>query len=325
MMPDLICLGELLIDFCSTAVDRPLAQAPGFTKAPGGAPANVAVAAARLGGSTGFIGAVGADPFGEFLAGVLAAEGVDTTGLARVTVLKTPLAFVAVNSSGQSDFFFYHDAGLAPLRPEFIDDSYVRSAQALHFGSISRIEESARAATDQARRAAASAGLLVSYDPNYRPRLWPDATAARARIREGFAGATVAKVSQEEWAFILETDDFDRGARQLFDMGVKLVIRSEGPAGARFATPTAAGSAGGFRVQSVEFTGAGDAFLGSVLVSLLQFRRAGVKPEDIPLPDLTRIFIRANAVGALTTTKPGAIPALPFAKDVDVFLASQSG
>ncbi len=324
-MPDVICLGELLIDLCSTAADRPLAEAPGFTKAPGGAPANVAVAVQRLGAAAGFIGVVGADPLGEFLASVLRAEGVDTAGLALVQGLKTPLAFVAVHSSGKSDFFFYHDAGLAPLREELIDEAYVKSAKALHFGSISRITESARRATDKARQAASSAGLLISYDPNYRPRLWADPEEARARIREGFEGVTLAKVSQEEWAFILGTDDFDRGARQLLDLGVKLVVRSEGAGGASFATRNAAGHADAFRVQSVEFTGAGDAFTGSMLVDLLDQQRRGRRVEDLDAPTLSAIVRRANAVGALTTTKPGAIPALPRRPEADDFLRKQPG
>ena len=214
-MAEVICLGELLVDFCSTAPGVDVGDAPGFTKAPGGAPANVAVAVQRLGIQAGFIGAVGDDPFGRFLAGVLEREGVETRGLARLKDLKTPLAFVAVHADGSGDFFFYHDAGLAPLREEHIDEEYLAAAAALHFGSISRIQPQARAATDKARGIARDHGLLVGYDPNYRPRLWADPDEARQRIREGFLGTTVAKVSAEEWAFILGTDDFDRGATSL--------------------------------------------------------------------------------------------------------------
>lgn len=210
-MPELICLGELVIDFCATVADVSVGEAPGFAKGAGGAPANVAVAARRLGAETGFIGAVGDDPFGAFLADVLASEGVDTTGLTKLPGTKTPLAFVAARSDGTGDFFFYHDGGLAPLREEFIDESYVGSASALHFGSISRIEPAARAATDKARAVAGRNGLLVSYDPNYRRRLWADQRQARDRIREGFAGTDVVKISGEEWEFLLGTDDLAGG------------------------------------------------------------------------------------------------------------------
>ena len=321
-MPEVICLGELLIDQPSTAADVSLAEAPGFTKAPGGAPANVAVAVQRLGASAGFIGAVGNDSFGDFLAGVLAREGVDTTGLVRLEEVRTPLAFVAVRSDGAGDFSFYHDDGLAPLREEHIDPRYVASAAVLHFGSISRVEPAARAATDKARAIATEHGALVSYDPNHRPRLWKDSTEARSRIREGFEGLALAKISQEEWEFILGTDDFARGARQLLDAGVALVVRSEGGAGASFATVRVAGHVEAFPVDSVEFTGAGDAFVGALLVELVKRRVEGVSPGELDEAELRRIVRRANAVGALATTRAGAIPAMPTREEVDAFLTA---
>ncbi len=321
-MPEVICLGELLIDLPATPTDVSLAEATGFTKAPGGAPANVAVAVRRLGVASGFIGAVGNDPFGDFLAGVLAREGVDLAGLVRRSDVRTPLAFVAVRSDGTGDFSFYHDGGLAPLREQDIDEAYVSSAAVLHFGSISRIEPAARAATDKARAIAARAGLLVSYDPNYRPRLWDSAARARRVIREGFEGVALAKVSAEEWKFILGTEDFERGARELLETGVALVVRSEGKAGASFATARSSGHVNAFRVESVEFTGAGDGFTGSLLADLLEYRRAGVSPGQLEAPQLQRLVRRANAVGALTTTRAGAIPALPSRQQADAFLSA---
>lgn len=320
-MPDIICLGELLVDFCATARDVSLADASGFTKAAGGAPANVAVAAQRLGASAGFIGSVGSDAFGDFLAGVLAAEGVDTSALSRTDFARTPLAFVAVHSDGASDFSFYHDGGLTALTEEDVEADYLASATALHFGSISRIHDSARAATDKARRIAAENDLLVSYDPNYRPRLWDNADQARRRILEGFEAATVAKVSQEEWQFIVGTSDFQAGARKLLDAGVAMVIRSEGANGASFATARAGGHVDAFEVEAVEFTGAGDGFVGSILVSLVECRRAGRQVAQLGEGELRSIIRRANAVGAIATTRPGAIPALPTRAEVDAFLA----
>jgi len=324
-MCELICLGELIVDFCATVADVSVGEAPGFTKGPGGAPANVAVAAQRLGAQTGFIGAVGDDPFGAFLADVLASEGVDTVGLKKVPGTKTPLAFVAARSDGSGDFFFYHDGGLAPLREEFIDESYISAATALHFGSISRIEPAARAATDKARAAASGAGLLVSYDPNYRPRLWRDSDQARSRICEGFVGSDVVKISAEEWGFLLGTDDFGAGAGQLFDAGVVLAIRSEGGDGASFATTRARGHVTAPSVESVEFTGAGDAFVGLLLADLVAAKREGARLDELDESTLRRIVGRANAAGALTTTRPGAIPALPRRDELGAFLQSHGG
>jgi fructokinase len=321
IMPDILCIGELLVDFVSMAKDASLEDAPAFAKAAGGAPANVAVAIIRLGGSSGFIGAVGDDPFGAYLARTLRREGVDVSGLVQPKGQRTPLAFAAVRSDGAGDFFFVCDrGGAAPLRPEHVRPDQVASAKALHFGSISRIDEAARQATDLARKIAADKRLLISYDPNYRPRLWSDAPTARRRIVEGFTGSAVAKVSQQEWAFALGTEDFAAGARQLLDRGVQLVIRSEGGDGASFATARHRGHVAAFKVNCVEFTGAGDAFVASVLVDLVAMKQQGLWPAELEDSVLRRIIRRANAVGALTTMRPGAIPALPTKQQVEEFL-----
>ncbi|MDY7009366.1 MAG: PfkB family carbohydrate kinase [Planctomycetota bacterium] len=318
-MPEVICLGELLIDFCSSDANASLGDARTFIKSPGGAPANVAVAVRRLGRSAGFIGAVGDDSFGEFLVEVLESEGVETSGLVRQPGMRTPLAFVAAKADGTCDFSFYHDAGLVGLTEENIDEAYVAGASALHFGSISRIDTAARAATDKAMRIAADAGLIISYDPNYRPRLWSDENEARRRIRQGFERATTTKISRDEWSFIFGTEDFLQGARQLLDTGVQLVVRSEGADGASFATASAAGHVNAFSVDSVEFTGAGDAFDASLLVDLLSFRADDISPDELDESQLRWIIRRANAIGALTTTRAGAIPALPTRAEVNAF------
>jgi len=320
-MPAVICLGELLIDFCAREADVGLAEASGFTKAPGGAPANVAVAVRRLGASAGFIGAVGDDPFGEYLQGVLEAEDVDTSWLVKVADVRTTLAFIAARSDGRKDITFYRNPG-ADMRLEagHIDAWYVGSTEALHFGSISRIDEGPRAATDKARRQAAQVGALISYDPNYRPRLWADEWIARERIWEGFAGTHLAKISTEEWELITGTEDFEEGARAVLGAGVDLVVRSEGDRGASFAARDGSGHVEPFQVRVVEPTGAGDGFCASLIVDLLEHWREGVRPGRLPTAELHRIVRRANAAGALACTKVGAIPSLPTSEELDAFV-----
>ena len=150
-MLDVICLGELLIDFCSTKADVSLGDAPAFAKAPGGAPANVAVGVAKLGRRAGFIGKVGQDPFGHFLAHTLASEQVDTSFLAFAEHVRTTLSFVAVHSSGERDCFFYRNPGADQmLEPGDIDETYVKAAKLFHFGSISMIDPKPKAATNTA-------------------------------------------------------------------------------------------------------------------------------------------------------------------------------
>ena len=105
-MADVLCLGEALIDMVPTRTGVGLAEAETFVKAAGGAPANVAVGLARLGASAGFIGCVGDDAFGRFLASTLALEGVETAGISITKAAPTALAVVSLGSDGERDFRF---------------------------------------------------------------------------------------------------------------------------------------------------------------------------------------------------------------------------
>jgi len=106
-MPDVIAHGEMLIDFVSTVNGVSLIEAPSFLKAPGGAPANVAVGLARLGVSAGFLGQVGDDAFGHFLAQTLRENNVDVSALRFSREARTMLAFVSLRIDGERDFMFY--------------------------------------------------------------------------------------------------------------------------------------------------------------------------------------------------------------------------
>jgi fructokinase len=322
-MPRVICLGELLIDLCASEPDVSLAEARTFTKAPGGAPANVAVGLQRLGVDAGFIGAVGDDPFGEFLTGVLEADGVDVSHLARIAEARTSLAWIASRSDAGKDITFYRNPGADMfLSPEHIEEAYVQAADALHYGSISLIDPSPAEATFQAHLAARQAGAMISYDPNWRPTLWPDRDHARETILAGFGAAHVAKVSDEEWEFITGEECFHKGAAALLERGPELIVRSEGPDGASFMTAKCFGHAGAFEVDCVEPTGAGDAFMACLIAELLQHWTEGERPGQIDQTELMRIVTRANATGALACTAVGAIPSLPTRAAVDELLAA---
>ena len=168
-MPKALCIGELLIDFVSTTPDVTLAEAPGFVKAPGGAPANVAVGLAKLGIDAGFIGKVGADAFGDFLRETLQQNSVDTAYLIAGETSRTTLAFVATRSDGMKDITFYRHPGAdIQLSPDDIDTDYVQSAELFHYGSVSLSHSPSREATLQTIQAAKASGAMLSYDPNLR-------------------------------------------------------------------------------------------------------------------------------------------------------------
>jgi fructokinase len=211
------------------------------------------------------------------------------------------------------------------LKPAHLDRSQLCTADVLHFGSISRLDAGPRAATDEARRVAAGEGAMITYDPNWRPSLWLDQERARERILEGFVGTAVAKVSDEEWRFITHTDDFAAGAKTLLELGTQLVVRSEGPGGASFATSKVSGHVDAFAVDCVDSLGAGDAAMACLIEQLRRHWRKSVRPGELTGPELQRIIRRANAVGALACTKVGAIPALPSADEVERFLARFGG
>ena len=194
---DIAALGELLIDF----TDRGLSDAGMrlFEQNPGGAPANMLAAAARLGERTAFIGKVGDDMHGRFLRDTLTAAGIDVTGLVLSPDVFTTLAFVALDDRGERHFSFARKPGADTcLRSDELPAPLLSSARVLHVGSLSLTDEPARSATFAAVEAAKRAGAVISYDPNYRAALWPDEAAAAAQMRSMVPYADVMKLSDEE-------------------------------------------------------------------------------------------------------------------------------
>src|ERR671918_2209071 len=207
-MADVICLGEVLIDFVPTVTPTTLIEAPAFRKAPGGAPANVAVALARLHRPSAVMGMTGDDPFGHFLELTLAEAGVDTGPLRFTSEARTALAFVSLRADGERQFMFYrHPSADMLLRPEDVDEAAIRAARALHFGTISLISQPSRSATLHAIDRARAAGCLISCDPNLRLARWPDAQVARAGLLEAIAAADVVKISDDELLFLTGSTD----------------------------------------------------------------------------------------------------------------------
>ncbi len=320
-MVEAIALGELLIDLVPTVSGVTLIEAPAFKKAPGGAPANVAAGLARLGIRAGFMGKVGDDPFGHFLAQTLADVGVDTSALRFSTEARTALAFVSLHADGEREFLFYrHPSADMLYTPDEIDADYVRRARLLHYGSISLIGEPSRSATLRAVEVAREAGLLVSYDPNLRLSLWPGVEAARQGILTGWPLAQVIKVSEEELAFLAGSQDPEVAARRLWHPELRLLVVTLGKAGCRYFTPEFSGHVPGFAVKAVDTTGAGDGFVAGLLKGLLE--QPSAFDDKAALHDICRY---ANAVGAITTTRRGAIPALPTAGQAAAFLRKHGG
>ncbi|MCC9000495.1 MAG: PfkB family carbohydrate kinase [Candidatus Contendobacter sp.] len=318
-MADAICLGELLIDFVPTVTGVNLIEAPAFIKAAGGAPGNVAVGLARLGVRSAFMGKVGDDPFGHFLANTLAEVGVDVSPLRFSAEARTALAFVSLRADGEREFMFYrHPSADMLFTPREVDVDAIQHAKLLHFGSISLIGEPSRSATLYAVDAARAAGCLVSYDPNLRLPLWPDAEAARTGMLLGLQKAHIVKLSDDESEFLTGMSQLEDAGKALWHDELKLMVVTRGRAGCVYLTRDCSGAVESFTVDAVDATGAGDGFVAGLLQGLLA--DPATFQDEARLRELCRF---ANAVGALATTGRGAIPALPDRERVQVFLNSR--
>jgi fructokinase len=319
---DLVCLGELLIDLFPAETGRRLVEVSAFHPKPGGAPGNVAVAARRLGLTSAFIGKVGNDAFGRFLIDTLAAEGVETSAIRIDDEARTTLAFIALPDPHHAEFVFYRNPGAdTRLRADELDEALLRRARALHVGSLSLVAEPSRAATFRAVELARAAGALVSFDVNYRPSLWPGPAAAMATIRELLPLADVVKVNDDELRLLTGTGDPEAGGAALLATGPALVVVTLGSRGSAYRSATAAGFVPAFPVETVDAIGCGDAFMAGVLAGLLGADGDSWRAK-LDGDHLRPILRYANAVGALTATREGALPALPTVAEVEAFLVA---
>jgi len=315
-MFDVVALGELLIDF--TPADISENGNVLFERNPGGAPANVVACLATLGKRTGFIGKVGDDDFGRFLRQVLIDRGISTQGLLLDAEEQTTLAFVHLQPDGERSFSFYRRPGAdTRLRPDELAQEMLET-RIFHFGSLSLTAEPARSATKAALRLVRDKNILISYDPNLRPPLWQSLDEARGEMLDVMHMADLVKISLEELEFLTGSTDLEGASQSLQqDYDLKMLLVTLGKEGCYYRLGDLCGHVPGFKVQSIDATGAGDAFLGAILFQILKLDK---DLTDWTGEDLIRSVRFANATGALATTKKGAIPAMPSLDEIEQLL-----
>ena len=313
-MKDLVTIGEILIDLTYSGRDKGV---PVYTANPGGAPANVAVAAARLGADAAFIGKVGRDYYGDFLRATLTENGVDISGMLVDNDAPTTLAVVSVSETGERSFSFYRrNCADTLLSSEEISTELLGNTRFLHFGSVSLTDDPARTATLVAAQKAKELGAVVTYDPNYRANLWNSEEEAVERMKSVLGFVDILKISDEELPLLTGTDDPVEGTRQLSDTyGISLILLTLGPDGAFYRRGEETGKAEGFKVKVADTNGAGDTFFGSFLSRMIAL---GIyRPEQLTSEQLYESVRTANLAASLTTSRHGAIPAMPDLKELE--------
>ncbi|MEM2091888.1 MAG: sugar kinase [Candidatus Bathyarchaeia archaeon] len=314
MKPDIVGIGEALIDFIATEPVSYL-EASAFRKFFGGAPMNTLVGVVRLGLTAGAITVVGDDPFGHFLLKELRDNGVDVSRVRVKGNVRTTLAFVANDpETGERTFIFYRSpwvkgTSVDSLSPEDIDYDYISSAKILHVSGFSLSENPTRKAVLSAIKHARRMGVKVSFDPTLRLDVWRSERTLRRLYSAVLKLSDIATFSREEAEFIFGTSSPDEAADKALKYGVSVVGIKLGDRGAlvktwdgrRIYEPA-------FKVKPIDTTGAGDGWNAGLLVGLIRGW------------DLERCVKVANAIGALVVTKHGAITALPYRDELNKFL-----
>ncbi len=312
--------GEALIDFLAqnTGVD----EVQTFAKYPGGAPANVAVAVARLGGNSHFVGQVGNDSFGHFLKDSLNEYGVNTNALLMTSSAKTALAFVSLDETGERSFEFYRNPSADMLfRPEdFLSEWFYASKGVFHTCSNTLTDESITKATNIGVKLAKMAGWIVSADINLRTNLWPEQGVDVERVIDWFQAADVVKASMEELAEL--SDDPMALIQDSLAKGVSLFVLTDGANAVRyFHSSGITGEVATPKVDVKDTTAAGDAFVGGLLFRLSEI--AGETSVALMTQEELQNAVEFSvACGASAVTKLGAYPSLPSKDEAEAMLNS---
>ena len=304
-------IGEILVDMTQTQIDAN--GIPHFAANPGGAPANVAVAAAKLGVESAFVGCIGEDAFGTLLHDTLVQYNVNIDGLQVTPLTNTTLAVVTVDATGERSFSFYRKPGADTRIDAAKAIEAVKGTGILHFGSVSLTDPSCRDTIVNTVSAAKRDGAIITYDPNYRAVLWQNEDAAMLQMRAVLPLCDIVKISDEETMLLCGVKNPHAAAQKLMDMGVKLAVVTLGPNGALWRYGDLEGEVEGFKVKVADTNGAGDTFFGALLSRIAL--HGGL--EGLTADDLNAYVRFANKAASLTTSRPGAIPAMPTREEVE--------
>ncbi|MEK4566853.1 carbohydrate kinase [Alkalihalobacillus sp. FSL R5-0424] len=310
-----VCMGELLIDFFCKETNTKLVEGKNFEKQAGGAPANVCATISTLGGSASFIGKVGGDPFGHFLKNTLRESNVNTSMLVYDHVHPTTMAFVSLTSDGERDFVFNRGAD-AYLEENEINENLVNQASILHFGSATALLSEPFLSTYlKSIKNGKERNQFISFDPNFRIDLWKEEmNLFIKRVQGCLPYVDFLKVSEEELSILTNAITRKEAVSELHRFGVKLIAVTLGEEGTYLSNGEQAKVVPSTSIQSIDSTGAGDAFVGAMLYQMAKSTDFTRLLNDFDCLEEMTLF--SNKVGALVCTKVGAIAAIPTLEEV---------
>ncbi|KXZ40393.1 fructokinase [Alkalithermobacter thermoalcaliphilus JW-YL-7 = DSM 7308] len=303
-MKGIVCLGEALIDFIPADKTNTL-----YEKCPGGAPANVSVGLARLSSKSIFVGKLGDDILGRFLENTLKEKGVNTEYIKYTNDARTGVVFVELDESGERSFSFYINPSADRfLSEEDIDENLFKENKILHIGSISMISGPSKSATKKAVNLAKSNNMLISYDPNLRLGLWDNEQNAKDTIISMLSYTDILKISDEELKFITGESDIKKGLDAMDIYNIPLIFVTMGKEGSYFKFKGQIEKVESMKVETVDTTGAGDAFVSGVL-HMIDKQEKNIL--DLSKEEVVNITKFASVCGALAASAKGAMTSLP--------------
>lgn len=281
----------------------------------GGAPVNVAAGIAKLGQLSGFIGRVGEDAFGHFMQKTLFDLGVDTTAMEFDEIYRTSTVLVSLQENGEREFSFL----VSPSADQFLSNQNLPTFNKgiLHFCSLALVHPVGRSSLVAAMSKMKQAEGLLSFDVNIRPQMWADPIEMQTTVEQFAHQADILKLSEEELLWLTTEITLDMALEKLKSYPASLKIITQGAKGCLVLTAKRQIAISAYCVESIDTTGAGDAFMAGLLAAIAQF---GVNDSE---EYFLKIITQAAACGALATTRKGAISAAPSQHELAEFIRQQ--
>ena len=314
-----ICLGEILFDYLADELGKSISEVSSWTPYPGGAPANVAAALAKLGTPAAFIGCVGKDSQGRELIQLLQSIGVNLAGIQYNAQVPTRQVYVTRTQDGDRVFAGFGKRSCdqfadAYLQAQHLPESLFLEAEYLVLGTLELAYPQSRAAVFRALELADQYHLKIVLDVNWRPMFWRDEAEAVPLIKKLWQYVDFLKLAAEEAMWLFNSKDAGKISHEL--NSVEGVLISDGGGAVSYCINDHQGTVEPIKVEVKETTGAGDAFLAGFIHQLCL--QSTLKLDDPQA--VAKIVTYACAVGSLTTTKSGAIAAQPNPQAVEAFL-----